>query len=281
MKKFTLLVLAFAMFTIFSCEKDENSADIYMGIAYIGQSIPVDTKYTYSKDDYSLSIEFINATSYEFGQAQGSNVMPPMTIPCVYNSITGEFSNRMEATHDVTTWGQIQNFPTSFCIDDYNKLYLFTFDPHSTDVDLTFPRTIAEKTAGVAGTIEGSYQSSFSSDNWITITGDGAGTADMQLEAELNYTYGDGVFSGTLTTRNIMESDLTLPDYGIEPGSSDETINIDFNGTWEYNETDNTITETILSPVVETYTYTPYWVSYNNKLYLVTSLTRFYQKEDN
>ena len=44
------------------------------------------------------------------------------------------------------------------------------------------------------------------------------------------------------------------------------------------DEEDNTITETMTSPADKISTYTMSWVNYNGKVYLVTSLTRAYQK---
>lgn len=272
MKRFTLLVLAFALFMTFSCEKDEDE-DIYMGTAYIGQSIPVDTKYSYSEGTYSAWISFIDQNSYTWGQEDVQGDMS-MIVPCEYNTTTGEFSDSMAVTNGDDTYGATKYFPTSFCIDNLNKLYLITFDAQK-DTNLTFPHTIAEKTTGSEGTLEGTYKSSFKTNNWFS---NADGLAESKIEAEVNYTYGAGTFSGTLTARYINESTLSLPEWGIEIGSSDITETINFSGTWEYNKTDNTISETLTSPIDSSYTYTPYWVSYNDKLYLVTSLTRFYQK---
>ena len=277
MKKITLLILAFVMFMTFSCEKDEDSEDIYMGTAYIGQSIPVDTKYSYSEGTYSAWISFIDQSSYNWGQADVQGEMPAMIVPCEYNSTTGEFSDSMAVTFDGNTYGATKYFPTSFCIDNSNKLYLITFDSQK-DTNLIFPRTIAEKLSGSEGNIEGAYKSSLKTNNWFSNADD---LAESKIEAEVNYTYGAGTFSGTLTARFIDESTLSLPEWGIEIGSSDITETINFSGTWEYNKTNNTISETLTSPIDSSYTYTPYWVSYNDKLYMITSLTRFYQKEDN
>jgi len=276
MKRFTLLTLVFAMFMIISCEKDEPSEEIYMGTAYVGQSIPIGTKYSYSEGSNWSSVSFIDKNSYTWGQGNVNDGMT-MTVQCEYNTTTGEFSDSIEITGgDGNNYGATNYFPISFCIVDMNKMYLLTVDMQN-DTNLTFPRTIAEKITGSEGTLEGSYQSSYKLNGWISNADGFAGTI---IEAEVNYTYSAGTFSGTYSERIIAESTLSMPDYGIEIGTIDSTRTINFSGTWEYNKADNTISETITSPIVKTETYTPYWVSYNDKLYLVTSLTRFYQKEN-
>ena len=264
------------MFIFSSCEEDENNVETYMGTAYVGQSIPVNTKYSYSEGTYSTWVSFIDQSSYNWSQTDVQGEMPAMIVPCEYNTTTGEFSDSVVASYGDNTYGATKYYPISFCIDNSNKMYLFTFDLQR-DTNLTFPHTIAEKITGSEGTLEGSYKSSFKSRGWFS---NADGIADSQVEGEINYTYGAGTFSGTSTARYIAESTLSIPEYGIEIGSVDSTHTITFNGTWEYNKTDNTIIETITSPIASSYTYTPYWVSYNDKLYLVTSSTRFYQKED-
>jgi hypothetical protein len=122
----------------------------------------------------------------------------------------------------------------------------------------------------------GTYRTTYEGDNWMYTA---EGMADMKMENTVNFTYDANTFSGTYVTRLITESTLEIPDYGITIGSSDETETINFSGTWVYNAADNTITETYTTPEVMTVTYTPYWVSYNGKTYLATSLNRFYQKD--
>jgi len=278
MKKLSILFLSIS-FVLFSCstEPTEPTEEIYMGTAYVGQSIPVDTKYSYSEGTYSTWVSFIDQNSYNWSQTDVQGEMPTMIVPCEYNTTTGEFSDSLKVTGgDGYTYGATNYFPISFCIDDMNKMYLLTINMQN-DTNLIFPRTIAEKITGSEGTLEGSYQSSYKLNGWISNADGFAGTI---IEGEVNYIYSASTFSGTYSERFIAESTINLPEYGIEIGKRDSTHTITFNGTWEYNKEDNTISETITSPIVKTDTYTPYWVSYNDKLYLVTSLTRFYQKEN-
>lgn len=268
------IILLISVFVFIGCQKDEDSEGTFMGIAYIGQSIPIGTRYSYSEGIYSTWVSFIDQNSYNWGQEDGQGEMS-WIVPCEYNSTTGEFSDSMVITHDDNTYGRYQYFPASFCIDNMNKMYLFTFNAER-DTSLIFPRPIFEKTIGSEGTLEGSYTSGFTYHGWFSNTD---GFAENRVNAEVNYTYGASTFSGTYTTRIIGESTLNIPEYEIEIGTIDSTYTVTFSGTWEYNKTDNTISEIITSPIVSNFTYTPYWVSYNDKLYLVTSLTRFYQKE--
>lgn len=257
-----------------SCENEEETEKLFVGKAYIGQSIPVDTKFTYSSGDYSSWISFIDKNSYNWGQKNSDGEMT-MVVPCEYDKVTGEFSDSMVAGFGDIEYGAWQYFPTSFYIEELGNLYLLTFNSQN-DTNLVFPRTVAEKTAGDPGTMEGTYKSVFKSCGWITMPD---GTAESIIEAEVNYTYAADTFSGTFTTRLTGESTLEIPEYDIEIGTIDETETISFSGTWTYNEADSTITETMIEPEHGTHTYKPYWVTYNNKLYLVTSLTRAYIKE--
>ena len=87
MKKNTLIILAFATFMFSSCDTDENEEpgkEIYMGTAYIGQSIPVDTKYSYAEGTYSTWVSFINQSSYNWSQTDVQEEMPAMIVPCEY-----------------------------------------------------------------------------------------------------------------------------------------------------------------------------------------------------
>jgi hypothetical protein len=277
---FSLIAALFAVGLMIGCDVADPKTDpvvVFMGTAYAGQSIPFGTEYGYSEGSYSTSVLFSDGNSYIWEQTEGEDTMPPMEIPCEYDETTGEFSNHMASTWDGTTFGQISHFPVSFCTNDLSKLYLFTISQSDIEPELglVFPRTIAEKTAGSEGSLEGTYHSNFDGENWVT-TPDG--TASMEYEGVVDYVYGAGTFSGTYVLRSIMTSDIEIPDYGIEIGTSDTTETIEFSGTWEYNEADNTITETITSHDGDPQTYTPYWVSYNDNLYLVTSQTRFYQR---
>lgn len=280
--------LALSIFLVFttSCEKDEDvepteddepTVETYIGTAFVGQSIPVDTKYSYSEGTYSTWVSFIDQSSYNWSQTDVQGEIPAMIVPCEYNTTTGEFSDSIIITHNDETFGRYHYFPISFCIDSMNKMYLFTFDA-LIDTNLTLSSFIAEKITGSEGTLEGSYKSSFKSRNLYS---NADGLAENWIDSEFNYSFGAGTFSGSWTTRVIGESNLSIPEYGIEPISIDSTYSETFSGTWEYNKTDNTISLTITSPIDSNYTFTPYWVSYNDKLYMVTSLTRFYQKEDN
>ncbi|MFC2119139.1 hypothetical protein ACFLSY_10900 [Bacteroidota bacterium] len=272
--RFLSIILFISIFVLIACQKDENDEYVYMGTAFVGQSIPLGTTFSYSDGIYYHEVSFINQNSYNWRQVEGQLDFSTI-VPCEYNSTTGEFSDSMVYSRNDQSFGRIQYFPVSFCIDNMEKMYLFTHDALK-DTTLIFPRTIAEKITGSEGTMEGSYTSGFNLYSWYTYSGN---LADNQLEAELNYTYGAGTFSGTYTARSIGQSSIDLPEYGFETSSFDTTYHTTFSGTWEYNESDNTISETMTSPIVRNFTYTPYWVSYNDKLYLATSSTRFYQKE--
>lgn len=269
-----ILIFAGMIIGLMSCEKDGNGETVYMGTAYVGKPIPLNTNYSYSEDTYSYQVSFLSNKSYSWGGLLGGAIDTTLTVPCEYNPTTGEFSDSLVMTKHGQTMGRTQYFPTSFCIDDLNKMYLFTFDT-SKDTALIFPRTIAGKISGSAGTLEGSYTSSFGGRNWYAFE---AGLAEFSLTGEVNYTYTASTFSGTYTARIITNSNIGDPELGIEIISTDTIYTVPFSGTWHYNQADSTISETMTSPTTLNFSYKPSWVSYNGKLYMVTSLTRFYQK---
>lgn len=270
-----LLIVAALIISLSSCDKDEkDDSSIYMGIEYTGQQIPMGTKYSYTEGTYTASVSFIDENSYNWGQSDVQGIMS-MVVPCSYNSVTGEFSDTMIAGNSSTEYGAIQYYPISFVIDDMNKLYLHT-NNYQIDTSTNFHRYILEKTSGEAGTLEGTYTGSFYGDNWIY---EDSSMADMKMETTVSFTYEANTFSGTYVTRLITESTMDIPEYGIIAGISDNTETTAFSGTWIYNKANNTITETFTTSEVSPVIYTPYWVSYNEKTYLVTSLTRYYQKD--
>ncbi len=289
MKKYISLIILAGMFiSLMSCKKEDNGDDnggdngdepngeVYMGTAFTGQSIPVETTYSYDGGDYYSEVTFKNNSRYQWNhtmRTDSGDFEFSEIVTCKYDPVSGAFSDTLEVTHDEKTMGIGHYFPVSFCINELKKLYLFTFDVQR-DTAIIFPRIIAEKVSGSAGTIKGSYKASCAGHNWYAIPD---GLAQFRMDAQLDYTYGENTFSGTSTVRLLMESNIEMP--GQEVGSLDTTFTTSFNGTWEFDEITNTIQETMTSPDNRKFTYTPYWVSYNDKLYLVTSLSRFYQKE--
>lgn len=272
MRKLTLIILSFVLFVFFSCDKNEDNKTVFMGIAYDGQSIPVNKKYSFTEGTYTASVSFIDENSYTWSQNDVQGNMS-MVVPCDYNAVTGEFSDTTIADNGTDEYGSIQSYPVSFVIDDMKMLFLHTYS-FQRDTALLYPLIVVEKKVGKAGTLVGTYEGSFYLDNWMS--GD-AGMADMKIEATVTLTYTENTFTGTYSTHTISESTISIPEYGIEAGTSEKTETTAFSGTWSYDEATNTITETISVPETITNTYTPYWVTFNGKLYLATSLTRCYQ----
>ena len=270
-----LLFGAVIIISLSSCKKDDtDDKSVHMGIDYVGQSIPMETSYSFTEGTYTATVSFNDENSYDWSQSDVQGSMS-MEVPCSYNSVTGEFSDTTIANNGTDEYGAIQHYPISFVIDDMNKLYLHTYNTQF-DTSVDFHCYILEKTEGKAGTMEGSYTASHEGDNWMSTA---EGSADMIMENMVTFTYEANTFSGSCVTRLITESTLDIPEYGITTGTSDNTETINFTGTWVYNELENTITETYTTPEAFTITYTPYWVSYNGKTYLATSLNRYYIKD--
>ncbi len=220
-----------------------------LGVIKVASGLP-DGTYTYTTGTTNITITFNSGNCTHIADIQGLGIFTNNGT-YFYNNITGYLEMNLSGSGDLgggwtTTTIMTMIHDTAFTVDNGTKLY--------------FEGMLEEKISGNGGTMPGHYTNYFS----------------IFVDIELSW--------GPFTTNTIeimnyhLSSDYTASTVNysqVITGTSTSSTN--YSGTWADNG-DGTITINITSPPSPPVIYTPTWVYFNNKWYLLSD-TEYYQRQ--